>query len=73
MVAPAAANAIKWAAPDVRDRWRRNLTEVELTLLGGISGKCSRENRNAAQGQLQLDIYGELLDAVYLYNKPENR
>jgi Glycosyl hydrolases family 15 len=24
---------------------------------------------NAAAGQLQLDIYGELIDAVYLYNK----
>ena len=24
---------------------------------------------NAAQNQLQLDIYGELLDSIYLYNK----
>src|SRR5690606_8043668 len=24
---------------------------------------------NGAQGQLQLDIYGELMDAAYLFNK----
>jgi len=28
---------------------------------------------NDAYRQLQLDIYGELMDAVYLYNKYEER
>lgn len=28
---------------------------------------------NEAHGQLQLDIYGELMDSVYLYNKYGNQ
>jgi GH15 family glucan-1,4-alpha-glucosidase len=42
------------------------------TLLPHLAGYCdSRPVRigNAAYSQLQLDIYGELMDSVYLYNK----
>lgn len=47
-------------------------TEIEETRLDHLSGyKNSRPVRlgNAAYKQPQLDIYGELMDAVYLYNK----
>ena len=48
---------------------RHDLSELTLDHLDGY--KSSRPVRigNAAFGQRQLDIYGELLDAVYLYNK----
>ncbi|HEX9943237.1 MAG TPA: glycoside hydrolase family 15 protein [Thermoanaerobaculia bacterium] len=48
---------------------RRDLTEQTLDHLEGY--RCSRPVRigNGAYNQLQLDIYGELMDSVYLYNK----
>jgi GH15 family glucan-1,4-alpha-glucosidase len=48
---------------------RHTLTEETLDHLEGY--KCSSPVRigNGAYNQLQLDIYGELMDSVYLYNK----
>ncbi len=46
--------------------------DLDEETLDHLAGYCdSRPVRigNAASGQLQLDIYGELLDSVYLYNK----
>ncbi|MEA2625685.1 MAG: hypothetical protein QOD06_1730 [Candidatus Binatota bacterium] len=50
-------------------RGDRELPESTLDHLRGHRGSRPVRLGNAAYGQLQLDIYGELMDAVYLYNK----
>ncbi len=48
---------------------RAELTEQTLDHLEGYRGSRPVRIGNAAHRQLQLDIYGELMDAVYLHNK----
>ncbi len=48
---------------------RHELDEEELTHLDGYMGSKPVRIGNGAYGQLQLDIYGELMDAAYLFNK----
>jgi GH15 family glucan-1,4-alpha-glucosidase len=48
---------------------RSELDEFELPHLDGYRGSRPVRVGNGAHGQLQMDIYGELMDSVYLFNK----
>jgi GH15 family glucan-1,4-alpha-glucosidase len=48
---------------------RADLTETTLDHLEGYRGSRPVRIGNGAYNQLQMDIYGELLDSVYLFNK----
>jgi GH15 family glucan-1,4-alpha-glucosidase len=48
---------------------RTDLPEQELPNLAGYRGSKPVRTGNVAAEQLQLDIYGELMDSVYLYDR----
>ncbi len=48
---------------------RADLAETELGHLSGYRGSRPVRLGNAAYRQVQLDLYGAILDAAYLYNK----
>lgn len=45
---------------------KRRLPETELTWLGGYEGSLPVRTGNAAAGQLQLDVWGEVMDGLSL-------
>lgn len=45
---------------------KRRLPEIELTWLSGYEGSLPVRTGNAAAGQLQLDVWGEVLDGLSL-------
>jgi GH15 family glucan-1,4-alpha-glucosidase len=47
----------------------RRLTEYEIPWLPGYEGSAPVRIGNAAAGQIQLDVYGEVLDALYVARK----
>jgi GH15 family glucan-1,4-alpha-glucosidase len=47
----------------------RRLTEYEVPWLKGYQGSAPVRVGNAAAGQLQLDVYGEVLDSLFLARK----
>ncbi|UJH90450.1 glycoside hydrolase family 15 protein [Antarcticibacterium sp. 1MA-6-2] len=51
---------------------KKKLEEWELENFEGYKESSPVRVGNEAYGQLQLDIYGELMDSVYLYNKYGN-
>jgi GH15 family glucan-1,4-alpha-glucosidase len=48
---------------------RRDLEEISLEHLSGYENSRPVRIGNAAYQQLQLDIYGEMMDSIYLANK----
>ncbi|OQP44481.1 glucoamylase [Niastella yeongjuensis] len=81
-----AGNFINWVekrCQDIKDNTRlgimycisggRQITESILDNFEGYKQSAPVRIGNDAYRQLQLDIYGELMDAVYLYNKYEER
>lgn len=50
-------------------RGERELHELQLDHLDGYRESRPVRIGNAAYGQLQLDMYGELMEAVYVYNR----
>jgi GH15 family glucan-1,4-alpha-glucosidase len=45
------------------------MEETELEHLEGYMGRGAVRIGNAARDQFQIDIYGELIDTIYIYNK----
>jgi len=81
-----AGNFINWVekrCQDIKDNTplgimysingERQITESILDNFEGYKQSAPVRIGNDAYRQLQLDIYGELMDAVYLYNKYEER
>ena len=50
-------------------RGERRLTEYELSWLSGYENSRPVRQGNAASGQFQLDVYGEVVDATYHSHK----
>ena len=51
----------------------RRLTELELPWLAGYEGSSPVRIGNGASGQRQLDVYGEVVDALYQARRPGPR
>ncbi len=71
----------RWTGARTQDDWdgqlqimyrvdgSSDLEEIELDHLAGYGGARPVRVGNKAAGQIQLDIYGELMDSIYISNK----
>ena len=69
MAAPRGRRQSRRDPDHVRSRGGRRLTEFDLPWLPGYEGSKPVRVGNAASGQFQLDVYGEVLSAIYLARK----
>ena len=59
----------KYLSPLYNFDGRKDFDEYELTHLEGYKKSSPVRIGNAANQQLQIDIYGEFIDSIYLYDK----
>ncbi len=68
-VSPGCGDGSGSAADHVRHRRPHRAARARAAHLSGHQGSAPVRIGSAARRQLQLDIYGALIDSIYLYDK----